>query len=174
MKKILLAVCLLAVLAGCSTFRKDDPLPVAGQINLDRFMGQWHVIAAVPTILDRSAHNTTKTYERWDRGIKIAYEFEKGEFGGELKSYNTKAVVDNPGINSDWEVRIVTWPFETDYKILHIEDDYSVAVIGQPSRKYVWIMSRTKTIDDPVYSDIILYLQDLGYDVGKIRRIPQR
>jgi apolipoprotein D and lipocalin family protein len=173
MKKFFLAACLLSILTGCSTFRKNEPLPVAGQVNLDKLMGTWHVVGSVPTLLDREAYNTTKTYSRAERGISIEYAFNSGDFDGEPKSFRTRAMVDNPGINSDWEVRIVTWPFETDYKIIHLEPDYSVAVIGQPSRKYVWIMARKKTIDDPVYSDIIFYLQSLGYDVGKIRRIPQ-
>lgn len=172
MKKIFLAVTLLSLLAGCSTFQKNEPLPVTDRVDLDRFMGKWYVIGSVQTIVDRNPYNSTTTYTRGNRGIDITYEFNAGDYDGKPKAYTVRAMVDNPGINSDWEVRYVTWPFESDYKVIHLEPDYSVAVVGQPSRKYVWILSRQKTIDGPLYSDIILYLQDLGYDVGKIRMVP--
>lgn len=172
MKKIFLAVILLSLLAGCSTFQKNDPLPSADRVDLDRFMGKWYVIGSVQGIVDRKPYNSTTTYTRGKRGIDITYEFNAGDYNGKLKTYSVRAMVDNPGINNDWEVRYVTWPFESDYRVIHLEPDYSVAVVGQPSRKYVWILSRQKTIDDPVYSDIILFLQDLGYDVGKIRLVP--
>ena len=174
MKKFVLAVCLLAVLTGCSTFKKPDPVPMAQRLDLEKFMGTWHVIASMPTLIDRKAYGATKTYGRADRGISIEYNFTVDAFDGPNRNYRTRAMVDNPGINTDWEVRVFPWPFERDYKVLHVEPDYSVAVVGHPNRKYVWIMSRSKSIDDPVFSDIILYLQDLGYDVGEIRRVPQR
>jgi len=174
MKKILFAVCLLIVLAGCSTFQKHDPLPVSGVVDVDRFMGKWYVLGVVPSIIDGHAYNIIKTYQRGDRGINIYYQFNSGSYDGKQKTYSTRAMVDNPGINTDWKVRIVTWPFDKDYKILHVESDYSAALVGQPNRKGLWIMSRTKTMDDPLYSDLILKLQALGYNVGKIRRVPQR
>ena len=174
MKKLFLAVSLLSLLAGCSTFQKHEPIPTAERVDLDRFMGTWYVIGSVQTIVDRDPYNSTNTYTRAKRGIDITYQFNAGGFDGKLKAYTVRAMVDNPGINSDWEVRYVTWPFEYDYRVIHLEPDYSVAVIGQPSRKFVWILSREKTIPAPLYSDIILYLQDLGYDVGKIRLVPHQ
>lgn len=173
MKKIFLAACMLALLAGCSTFRKHEPIPVVNGVDLDRFMGIWYVMGSVPSIFDSAPYNSQITYQRAERGISINYRFNAGDFNGKERSISVRAMVDNPGINSDWSVTFVTWPFESDYKIIHLEPDYSVAVIGQPSLKNVWILSRTKSIDDPVFSDIILYLQSLGYDVGKIRVVPQ-
>ncbi len=174
MKKIFPLVCLLALLSGCSTFQKTEPVPLAQRVDLEKFIGEWYVIASMPTLIDRKAYNATKTYSRAERGINIHYHFTVDAFDGPERNYNTRAMVDNPGINTDWETGVFPWPFERDYKILHIEPDYSVAVVGHPNRKYLWILSRSKTIEDPVYSDIILYLQNLGWDVGKIRRIPQR
>jgi len=170
MKKVILATCLLVALAGC---RQYAPIPVAPNLDLERFMGQWYVIGSIQTLVDRNPYNAIEIYERAERGIDITYQFNAGEPNGELKTFKVNAMVDNPGINTDWQVTYFTWPFGADYRVLHIEPDYSVAVIGQPSRKYVWILARRKSIEDALYSDIILYLQDLGYDVAKIRRIPQ-
>ena len=170
MKKVILATCLLVAFAGC---RNYEPIPVAPSLDLDRFMGQWYVIASIQTLVDRDPYNAVEIYERAERGISITYQFNAGAPDGDLKTYKIKAMVDNPGINTDWQVTYFTWPFESDYRFLHVEPDYSVVVIGQPSRKYCWILSRQKTIPDALYSDIVLYLQQLGYDVAKIRRIPQ-
>ena len=150
MKKLLLALCLLSVLAGCSTYRDYEPLPITGRVDLDRLMGKWYVIGVVPYIIDSHGYNITKSYQRGEKGINIYYELNAGAFDGKLKSYATRAMVLNPGINTDWQVRIITWPFDKDYKILHVEPDYSAVLIGQPNRKGLWIMSRTKTMDDPL------------------------
>jgi apolipoprotein D and lipocalin family protein len=138
-------------------------------------MGQWYVIASIPSkIYDSKAYNATETYERAERGIKITYAFNNGGFDEKVKSFTARAMIADPGLNTNWEVTYVTWPFKRDYRILHVEDDYSAVVIGQPSRKTAWILARRKTIDDALYSDIILFLQDRGYHVGKIRKVPQR
>ena len=174
MKTFLLAACLLTILTGCANFQKHDPLTAVSRVDLDRFMGTWYVIGTIPTIYDRAAFNSVETYERAERGVKIDYSFNTGKPDGKLKTFSARAMIIDPGLNANWEVTYVTWPFERDYKIIRVESDYSVAVIGQPSRKNVWILSRSKTIESALYSDIILSLQDNGYDVGKIRTVPHQ
>ena len=172
MRKFIFALSFLALFTGCAHVRQHEPLPTVERVDLDRFMGTWYVIGMVPNnILDRKPYNATETYSRASKGISITYAFNAGSFDGKQKSYTVRAMVDDPGINADWEVRYITWPFESDYRIIHLEPDYSVAVIGQSSRKRVWILSRDKQINDTLYSDITLYLQDLGYDVGKIHTV---
>ncbi|MGC9452707.1 MAG: lipocalin family protein [Oceanipulchritudo sp.] len=172
MKKVLLPVCLACLLAGCSTFRQHDPLPAVNQVDINRFMGTWYVVASVPTVLDKEAYNAVEMYERAPRGIRITYQFNAGAYDGPVKTYTSRAMIDNPGINSDWDVTWV-WPFKADYRIIYLEPDYSIVVVGHPNRKNLWIMSRQKRIPDTKYSDLILFLQNMGYDVGKIRLVPQ-
>ena len=174
MKRIFLALSMVALLSGCGTFRNYEPLPTTDRVDLDRFMGKWYVISSTPSLLDRDPYNAVEIYERADRGIQITYQFNADSPSGDLKSISARAMVDNPGINTDWNVSYAwPWPFGSDYHIVYLEDDYSVAVIGHPDRKRVRILSRRPDISPPLYSDIILYLQQLGYDVGKIRRMPQ-
>lgn len=172
MKRFLLALSVVFVLSGCNSFVQHDPLPtVDRRVDLERFMGKWYVLASVPTALDREPYNAVEIYERADRGIRITYTFNSGGFDGELKTLTSSAMVDNPGINTDWEVTY-TWPVKGDYKILYLEPDYSVTIVGHPNRKNVWILGRSTSIDPTFYSDLILFLQDLGYHIGKIRRVP--
>ena len=172
MKKIFIAVCLLSVLTGCSTFRKQEPLPGVSQVDLNRFMGTWYVIASVPGILDKDAYNAVGIYSRATKGIQVNYQFNSGSFDGKLKSYSRKVMVNDPGINADWDITYV-WPFKSDYKVLYLEPDYSLVVIGHSNRKDAWIMARQKQIEDAQYSDLILMLQGLGFNVGNIRLVPQ-
>ncbi|NDV62981.1 lipocalin family protein [Puniceicoccales bacterium CK1056] len=176
MKKIFLIISLLAVLSGCNTFRTPEPIPMVDRVNLDQFMGKWYIVASTPMLLkwDNDAYNAVEMYERGaKRGIKITYQYNDEEPNGPLKTVTANAMVDNPGINTDWEVTYA-WPFGTDYRIIYLESDYSVAVIANPDRKKVRVLSRQSTINAPLYSDIILYLQDLGFNVGNIRMISHR
>jgi len=65
------------------------------------------------------------------------------------------------------------WPVKADYRIVHVAPDYSTTIVGRRKRDYVWIMARTPRIDDAVYGDLVRMVAELGYDVGKIRKVPQ-
>lgn len=176
MKKIFLVISLLAVLSGCNTLRTPEPIPMVDRVDLDQFMGKWYVIASTPMILkwDGDAYNAVEIYERGaKRGIQITYQYNDDGPDGEIKTFTSTAMVDNPGINTDWEVRFA-WPFWNDYRVIYLETDYSVAVIANPDRKKVRILARQDSISAPLYSDIILYLQDLGFNVGNIRMVSHR
>jgi len=164
----------MAALAGCTNpLSRPDPLPAASQVDVDRFLGKWYVIGIVPAVMMGEPYNATETWQRADRGIRITYEFNANKADGPLKTVSSRATANNPGINTEWRVTR-TWPFQRDLTILHIEPDYSVAVIGHPNRVSVRILARQPSISGPLYSDIMLYLQDLGYDVGRIRHMPHR
>ena len=146
-------------------------MPVVDRVDLDRFMGTWNVISSVPSMFDRKPHNTTVSFARAERGLTIEYKFNSGSYNGDEKTIKAKVMVDNPGINSDWQITY-PWPFARDLRIIYLETDYSVAVLGHPNLKDAWVIARSTTIDPPLFSDIILYLQSLGYDVGKMRLVP--
>ncbi len=171
MKRLLVVLLSCLALAGCVTTEKPPPPPTADRVDLDRFMGDWYVIATTPGLVDGKAYNSRQTFARAQRGFTVTYTFNKGEPTGEQKTYTSSIMVDNPGINSMWTVQ-QTWPFKADHRVLHLEPDYSVAVIGSPDRKDVRILSRQPRIRAPLYSDLVVKLQNLGYDISAIRRIP--
>jgi apolipoprotein D and lipocalin family protein len=61
-----------------------------------------------------------------------------------------------------------------EYVILEIDPDYQWVVVGHPSRRYGWIMSRAKTLGDSTYDAILKRLADQGYDIEKFKKVPQR
>ena len=171
MKKVFLAFCLLAVLTGCSTNKGGDAITVVDRVDMDRFMGKWYVVSTVPNVFDRKPHNATVQFSRADRGIRLEYAFNSGDYNGKEKLIKCKVMVDNPGINSDWQITW-PWPFARDLRVVYFEPDYSAAVLASPNKKDAWIIARSPNVDPPLFSDMILYLQQFGFDVGKMRRVP--
>ena len=66
------------------------------------------------------------------------------------------------------------WPFKSDYRIVYVTPDYSQTVIGREKRDYVWIMARTPQISEGDYQAILELLNQQGYDVTQIKKVPQR
>ena len=96
----------------------------------------------------------------------------KGNLDGPLKESRGKAEVADTTTNAKLRVWFF-WPFKGNYWIIDLNPDYQWAVVGEPSRKYLWILSRTPTMDEAVYQGIIERLSQKGYDPAKLRRTAQ-
>ena len=143
-------------------------------VDIDRFMGPWYVIANIPTFLEKGAHNAVETYSLNDDGtIATNFTFRKDGFDGKRKEYNPKAFVMNEETNALWGMRFV-WPIKADYRIVYLDEAYSLTIIGRQSRDYVWIMARTPSISDVDYDRLVAVVESLGYDTSKLQTVPQR
>ena len=65
------------------------------------------------------------------------------------------------------------WPFKSKFLIINLDENYQTTVIGHPSKKYVWIMSRNPIIEDKKYKSILDFLSSIGYDIAEIKDVPQ-
>jgi apolipoprotein D and lipocalin family protein len=169
----LIAVLLSALhLAGC----RDDhpPIALAEDVDLQRFMGDWYVIANIPTRIEREAWGAVESYRLEPDGtIATTFTFRKGGFDGEPKQYHPRGFV-KPGTgNAVWGMQFV-WPVKADYRIVWLAPDYSQVIIGRKARDYVWIMAREPSIPDADYEKLVEFIAQQGYDVSKIRKVPQR
>jgi apolipoprotein D and lipocalin family protein len=160
------------LLAGCQA-APTRPLPLAPSVDIDRFMGDWYVIAATPTWIDRAAVDAVESYRREaDGSIATTYTFRDGGFDAPKSRYTPRGFV-RPGTgNAVWEMQFV-WPFRADYRIAWLAPDYSRVVIAREKRDYAWIMARTPRIPDAQLDEHYEFLRANGYDVGELRRIPQ-
>jgi apolipoprotein D and lipocalin family protein len=163
---------IVMTLISCAT--SHQPLKKTSQVDIKRFMGDWFVIANIPTFVEKGAHNAVETYTWNDKEnrIDVIFKFNKGSFDGETKIYTQKAFVHDSSGN-EWRIQFF-WPLKFPYLILDVAPDYSYTVIGVPNRSYVWIMARKKTMDNKVYEKIISDLKNQNYDISKIERVPQR
>jgi apolipoprotein D and lipocalin family protein len=158
-------------LAACSGTL--PPVRSVAHVDLDRFMGDWFVIASIPTFIEQNAYNAVESYERTGENlVATTFRFNQGSFDGPLKTYKPTGYVSDDPSNAIWGMQFI-WPIKADYRVMYLSEDYTRTVIGRNKRDYVWIMARTPEIADADYKTLIDLIADQGYDVSKIRRIPQ-
>jgi len=166
-------IALFAVgLTACAS--KVPEMETVENVDLERFMGDWYVIANIPTFLEKDAYNAVETYRLDDDGsIDTTFTYRKGGFDGKRKTYNPRAFITNTQTNATWGMRFV-WPIKADYRIIYLDDDYTKTVVGRQSRDYVWIMAREPSISDQDYNELVDLIVSVGYDTAKLQRVPQR
>ena len=159
-------------LIGCSHL-PDTPLPKAHDVELNRFMGDWYVIANIPTFIEKDAHNAVESYAmNADGSIATTFTFRKGGFTGEQVSYHPTGFVSEQD-NSVWGMQFI-WPIKAEYVIAYVSADYQHTIIARSARDYVWIMARQPQVDEQTFAQLIRLCSDMGYDTSKIQRVPQR
>ena len=136
-------------------------------------MGDWYVIANIPTFIEKGAVNAVESYELDSKGrINTTFTFRKGSSTGPEKKYNPTGFIYNTKTNAEWRMQFL-WPFKAPFLIIDLDDDYSYTVIGIPSRKYVWIMARNPVLDDDTYNGIIDRLSKTGYNTSLVQKLVQ-
>jgi apolipoprotein D and lipocalin family protein len=169
--RIPLLATLVAAFAACAGSPRLATVP---RVDLERFMGDWYVIANIPTFLEKGAHNAVESYRLdADGTIATTFTFRKGGFDGPAKIYRPRGFVRDRATNAEWGMRFL-WPFTSEFLIVYLKEDYSVTVIGRSARDYVWIMAREPSIPEDEYRDIAAMLARMGYDTAKLRKVPQK
>lgn len=134
-------------------------------------MGDWYVIAHIPIFLEKDAHNAIERYELIEPHlVQIEFSFNDESLDGATKVYRAQAGVEPENQRQWWPVFI--WPFRADFKIAYVDNQYETTIIARDARDYVWLMTRSPEISDEQYDDMVKLIQDLGYDIRKLRRIP--
>ncbi len=160
--------------AGCSTLPEQGEILTESYVDIERFMGDWYVIASIPTFLEKDIYNATETYRLDDDGtIDTTFAFRKGSFEGKQKSYNPRGFIRDTQSNAEWGMRFV-WPIKSDYRIVYVDDAYSQTIIGRNKRDFAWIMARTPSIPNDDLVAQVRLLKEQGYDIDKLQVVPQR
>jgi len=161
----------LFLAAGCSP--SLAPLKTVEKVDLPRFMGDWYVIANIPTFIEKGAHNAVESYRiDQDGTIATTLSFREGGFDGPVKTHTPRGFVRDTTSNAVWGMQFI-WPFKAEYLIIYLNEDYMQTIIGRNKRDYVWIMARTPEIPDEDYARLIADLAAWGYDISKIEKVPQ-
>lgn len=164
------AACAL-VLAGCGG--KHPHLPTVERVELDRYLGTWYEIARYPAPFQEGCVATSATYSLRDDGrIRVLNRCRVERFDGELREAEGRAKIVDEDTNARLKVTFF-WPFYGDYWVLGLGPDYEWALVGEPSRKYLWILSRSRQMDPAVYAGIVGRLPALGYDPERLLVTPQ-
>ena len=150
-----------------------QPPQTVPSVDLRRYMGQWFEIASFPQRFQKGCQNTTAFYSLDEKGyVRVKNRCNKDSPDGKESSVTGKAfVVKNSG-NAKLKMQFF-WPIRGDYWIIDLADDYSYAVVSNPDRKYLWILSRSSKMDDTLYDEITARLKAKGFDITKLKKTPQ-
>ena len=148
------------------------PLVTVQHIDLNRYAGRWYEIARYPNKFEvKCARDVTAEYSTKQNGDLRVVNTCVAKDGGVVRSVGTAKVTD-ASTNAKLKVAFF-WPFYGKYWVLDLGADYEYAVVGEPGRDYLWILSRTPTMPDSVYSKILNRLPALGYDPERLARTHQ-
>ncbi|MBD3869615.1 MAG: lipocalin family protein [Acidobacteria bacterium] len=171
--RLFILMTLTLFLMGCATHRLPELKPVA-EVDLERFMGDWYVLAAIPTRIERKSFNAVESYKLDTNGsIDTTFTFNKGGFDGPKKRYSPRGFVREGTGNAIWGMRFI-WPIKADYRIIDLGLDYRTVIIGRQKRDYVWVMARSPEVDDETWCRLERKVAVAGYDLALLRRVPHR
>jgi apolipoprotein D and lipocalin family protein len=177
MKRTLLLLALpTCLLAACTAVpnRADSPVPLVQSVDLPRFMGAWYVIAHIPPFFDRNIYNAVESYTLAPDGrIQTTYRRRKGGFDAKVSTMHPTGYVVAGTQNALWGMQFVPL-IRGEYRIAHLEPDYSVTIIGRSKLDMVWLMSRQPEMREADYQRYVALIHSWGYDVSRLERIPQR
>lgn len=169
MKK-LLPLSLLLVLSACA----GKPGPVgnsavpqpAKTVELQSYLGRWYEMARYEAPFQKGCEGVTADYSlREDGKIKVVNSCVKG---GKVDQATGKAKVVEGGNGAKLKVSFFG-PFYGDYWVLDRADDYSWSIVGEPSGRYLWILTRTAKPDATIRQQLETRVKQLGYDWSLIR-----
>ena len=161
MKYLLTAIATL-FFSACSSHY--EPLPTVSKVNLQQYLGTWYEIARYEHFFEKGCSDVNATYSlNEDKTIKVLNScFRDGEVN---KAYGVAYATDE----SYAKLKVSFFrPFYGNYQILLLDEDYRYAVIGEPSREYFWILSRTKKLPQHNLDNILSQIPSLGYDASKL------
>ena len=168
--RLLIIAAAWILISGCQSM---PPIQTVQQVDIQRFMGDWYVIANIPTFMEKEAYNAIESYRIDDDGtIATTFTYNKGSFEGPLKKYTPRGFITDTASNAVWGMRFI-WPFKAEYRIIYLNEDYSQTIIGRTKRDYVWLMARTPGISEQDYQQALDFMASQGYDISRVQRVPQ-
>jgi apolipoprotein D and lipocalin family protein len=171
---MLAGLCLALALPACRPAVAEKPIPPVRHVELSRYMGRWYVIAAIPTRFGGSGYNQVETYHlQPDGDIQTTFRYHHGGFDGPLRTIHSTATVIPGTGNAQWTVHLL-WLLREQYIVAWLAPDYSRVIVARDARDYVWLMARTPQISASEYRDMVARVRAMGYDLARLRKVPQR
>jgi len=164
--KVLLAVGTGLIFAKHILADSKPVLATVSRVDLSRYVGKWYEIARYPNWFEKDGDaNVTAEYTpRPDGKITVVNSCRRADA---TKTSKGEAKIEDKATNAKLKVAFFK-PFYGNYWIIDLAPDYSFAVVGEPSRKYLWILSRSPQMGEETYKEITRRVQELGYDPIKL------
>jgi apolipoprotein D and lipocalin family protein len=148
-------------------------LKVVAHLDLNRFQGTWYEIGHNPWFPEKDCFAMIAHYKlSSDRKISVTNACRKNSFYGEISEINGTAWVVDSKNQAKWKVQFI-WPFTLDYRVIDLGENYDYAIIGEPDRENLWILSQDPIMDKKLVSKIIERTKSKGYDLSRLILTPQ-
>ena len=145
------------------------PLQTVAKVDMTRYLGRWYEIARLPNRFQKGCVASTADYAlRADGEISVINSC-RNEQDGSVAQVTGRAWIVDTASNAQLKVTFF-WPFRGDYWIIELGKEYEYAVVGTPNRKYLWILSRTASMDDGLYAAILQRAGQQGFDSSAVIR----
>ena len=163
MKNFFLLLLTAFLFLGCSS--KNLPLKTVNKVDIQKYLGTWYEIARFEHRFEEGCKNVTANYSLKQNGdIKVVNSCTQIKTGEKTQATGVAYATDET--NSKLKVSFFR-PFYGDYWVLMLDEDYKYALVGSPNREYLWILSRTKTINEETKNKILAKLPALKFDASK-------
>jgi apolipoprotein D and lipocalin family protein len=176
-------IALLLVPPSGAPARADEPggpVEAVAAVDLDRYAGLWYEIARLPNrFQDDCACCVTATYTRRDDGRLTVVNACRTADGGVKRAEGVAKLAEKGGPASKLKVRFApaflsflgfVWG---DYWVLDLDEDYTHAMVGDPGRKYLWLLSREPAMPEGTYETLLQKAATMDFDVGRVEKTPQ-
>ena len=166
------AAALLLMLAACAeppvNRAASPPLQTVAGVEVERYLGRWYEIARFPNRFEENCEGVTADYAlREDGLIAVTNTCREGAPDGPVKAAKGRARIVDAQTNAKLEVSFFG-PFWGDYWIIDLAADYSLAIVGEPEGRYLWVLSRTPTISEARLAETISTLKGFGYNTDAL------
>ena len=153
---------------GLFSCKSVKELPTVKEVNLEKYAGKWFEIAKLPNRFEKGLECATATYTIKKNGkIEVFNQAYLSNNKSKVKNIKGTAWVPDSAYPGRLKVRFF-WPFSGDYHIIYLDEKYNHVLVGSPSRKYLWILARTKQIDDATYNKLLEIAKTNGFDINKV------
>jgi len=171
----LLALFLLFGCRSSGALPGATPLRSVDDFELERYLGLWYEIAKYPVSFEDGLVGVTAEYSlREDGDVRVQNGGFEGSFDGEASEATAKAWVPDSERPAELKVQFF-WPFSAKYWVVALDPEYQWAIVGEPARKYLWILSRTPQLDEETYDALLVRIrEELGYDTERLELMPQQ
>ncbi|HOI83329.1 MAG TPA: lipocalin family protein [Campylobacterales bacterium] len=155
---------ILFFMSGCADKNRQS-LQTVDNVDVNKYLGIWYEVARYDNWFEKGCFGASAEYKLRGGDINVLNScFDEKQIKIKDAKGIAKVVDSN---NSKLKVSFF-WPFYGDYWILLLADDYRYSVVGEQSRKYFWILSRTKELSKADKEFILSKMPGLGYDVNKL------
>jgi apolipoprotein D and lipocalin family protein len=171
----MIAIMILTI--GTQALAAKNAPSVVDSVDLNRYVGLWYSIASIPTTFERSCvAGTTAEYTLLEDGqIQVVNTCYTSK--GKKQVATGRAWIPDKDSQAKLKVSFVKflwfWLFPGDYWIIVLDQDYQYAVVGHPSYKYGWILSRTPEVPDDTLAQITSCIKEQGYQFSDFKFIDQ-